>query len=244
MRSIPFKKPALRIHWNRGGLSMAMLGALFAFDFLTACSGESSGSTKGGDAQRKRAMPVTASSVEIQTVPVQLRAVGNVQAYSTVSISAQISGELISVHFKEGQEVKKGDPLFTIDPRPFEAQLNQAKANLAKDQAQLGNALNQAERNASVVDKGYVSRDQYDQLVANAAALKASVQADKAAVENAQLQLQYCFIKSPINGYTGQLKVHQGNIVKANDNANPMVVINQVSPVYVAFCVPERNLQT
>lgn len=219
-----------------------LAGATLVLPFLAGCPEDTAGKSVSNGSRKEIAVPVTVSVVENKAVPVQVPGVGNVQAYSTVAIKSQVEGVLTSVHFKEGEAVREGDLLFTIDPRPFEAQLNQAKANLARDEIQLDNAERQVERNASVVEKGYVSRDQYDQLVANAAALKAIVQADRAAVENAELKLKYCYIRSPINGYTGQLKVHQGNLVKANDNDNPMVIINQVSPIFVTFFVPERYL--
>jgi len=142
----------------------------------------------------------------------------------------------------EGQYVQVGQLLFTIDSRSFEAQLEQAQGNLAKDQAQLQNAIAEMERNAAVVEKGYVSREQYDQAVAAANALKASVSADEAVVKNAQLQVEYCFIRSPINGLVGAVQIDPGNLVKANDATTTLVVINQIQPIYVGFYVPERNL--
>lgn len=221
---------------------MLML-AVVLLVLVAGCSGgETAKSSKSEDVRRKIAVPVTVSTAVERTVPVQLRAVGNVEAYATVSIKAQVSGELTGVHFKEGQEVKKGDMLFTIDPRPFEARLKQMEANLAKSRAQLMNARKQAERYAAVVKKGYVAEEQYDQVVANAAALEATAKADEAAVENARLELRYTSIRSPITGYTGNLMVHAGNIIKAVDNEKPIVTINQVHPINVSFSVPEQNL--
>jgi multidrug efflux system membrane fusion protein len=184
---------------------------------------------------------VTAGTVIQKTVPVQVRAIGNVEAYSTISVKSQIEGILTRVHFKEGQDVNKGDLLFTIDPRPYEAALKQAEANLAKDTAQLENARVEVTRYAELVKKGYVAQEQYDQIRTNAAALEATVNADKALVENARLQLRYCFIYSPITGRTGNLMADQGNLIKANAD-NPMVTINQIQPVYVTFSVPEQYL--
>lgn len=209
--------------------------ALSAF----ACSRDSSAK---GRAQSKPEVPVTVSTAIQKDVPVQIKAIGKVQAYSTVTVKAQVPGELLSVHFKEGQDVKKGDLLFTVDPRPFEAQLKQAEANLARDRAQLANAKKQTERYGTVVSKGYVSQDQYDSISANASALDATVRAGEAAVENAKLSLKYCYIRSPIDGCAGELKVHAGNVVKANDEALPLVTINQVGPIFVTFSVPEQNL--
>jgi len=224
------------------GLSKSVIaGVMFLFTvwmtlFLTCSCG------KSGQPVKKEGMPVTVSTVIQKTVPVQLRAIGNVEAYSTVSVKSQIGGELIRIHFKEGQDVKKGDILFTIDPRPYEAALKQAEANLARDTAQLENARVDARRYGELVSKGYVAQQQYDQIQTNAAALEATVLADKAAVENAKLQLSYCFIHFPIDGRTGSLLSHQGDMIKANAD-NPMVVINQIQPIYVTFSIPEQHLQ-
>ena len=190
---------------------------------------------------KKPPAPVTAAAVIQKTVPVQISAIGNVEAYSTVSVKSQIGGELIRVHFREGQDVKKGDLLFTIDPRPYEAALKQAEANLAKDTAQLENAREEVRRYAELVKKGYVAQQQYDQIRTNAAAFEATVNADKAFVENAHLQLKYCFIYAPITGRTGNLMANQGNLIKANADT-AMIVINQIQPIYVTFSVPEQNI--
>jgi len=234
---------------NPGGFFFAFflhaccaLALIFVFSFISACSGDVNGKPKTTDPRKKMAVPVTVAPAVAKPVPVQVRTIGNVQAYATVLIRSRVGGELIAVHFKEGDEVKSGDLLFTIDTRPFEATLKQAEANLAKNRAQLEHARKQAERYASVVKKGYVSEDQNDQILANAAALEAAVRADEAAVENARLDLKYCSIRSPLNGVTGQLKVDKGNLVKTSDNDNPMVTIKQTSPIYVVFSIPETNL--
>ncbi len=205
---------------------------------LTSCSRHPPG--QAGDA--RPAVPVRVAKAVSKTVPVQVQAVGTVQAYNTVSVLAQVSAELQTVHFEDGQHVKTGDLLFSLDARPFQAALDQAQANLAKDQAQLKNAQVELKRNASVVEKGYVSQEQYDQAVASAAALQATVQADQAAIETARLQFEYCTIHSPVDGVMGAALVNAGNIVKANDTGNPLVVVNQVRPIYVAFFVPQKYL--
>lgn len=189
----------------------------------------------------KQIAPVTAAAVIQKTVPVQINAIGNVEAYSTVGIKAQAGGELIQVSFKEGQDVIKGDLLFSINQRPYEAALRQAEAGLARDIVQMNNAGEEVRRYAELVKKGYVSRQQYEQIRTNAAALEATVNADKALVENARLQLEYCSVYSPISGRTGSLIVSQGNLIKANSD-NPLVVINQIQPVYVSFSLPEKYL--
>src|SRR4030043_1203008 len=202
---------------------------------LTACNQGKSQPPK------KPPVPVTAVVVEQKTVPVQILTIGNVEAYSTVSVTSQIGGILTRVHFKEGQDVNRGALLFTIDPRPYEAALKQAEANLAKDNAQLENARKEVRRYAGLVQKGAGARGQYDQISTNAASFEAIVNADMAVVENAHLQLKYCYIYSPITGRTGNLIADEGNLIKANADT-AMVVINQVQPIYVTFSVPEQNL--
>lgn len=170
--------------------------------FLFSCSG------KKAELPKVQAVPITAATVIQKTVPVQIRAIGNVEPYSTVGVKVEIGGELLRVHFKEGQDVSKGDLLFTIDPRPYEAALKQAEANLAKDTAQLVNAKVDVGRYADLVKKGYVAQQQFDQVTTNFATLESTVNADKAMVENARLQLKYCYIYSPITGRTGGLVVN------------------------------------
>jgi len=186
-------------------------------------------------------VPVRVTTAFTRSVPVQVRVIGNGEAFSTVSIKSQVNAELMEVHFHEGQFVKKGDLLFTLDRRPFDAALHQAEANLARDQAQLELADVQAKRYVKLYEYGVTPKEQADQMQANADALKAAVLADKAAAEFAKLQLQYCFIYSPIDGRTGTLMVHVGNLVKAND-VPVLVVINQVTPMYVAFSPAEEVL--
>lgn len=196
----------------------------------------SSGRARGGEA-----VPVTVATAVQKNVPVQIRAVGNVEPYSTVSIKSQVTGVITQAHFKEGQDVKKGQLLFTIDPRPLEAALKQAEANLARDAAQLNNWREQVKRYRELVDKQYVSKEQYDQIKTNADAAEAVVDADKAAVDNAKVQLSYCYIYSPVNGRVGSLLVNEGNLVRVNDGT-PLLVINQLVPINVTFSVPEQYL--
>ncbi len=187
-----------------------------------------------------RTVPVAAATVAQQDVPLQILAIGNIETINAVSIKALVGGEVQGVFFKEGQDVKKGDLLFQIDPRPYDAALKQAAATLARDVAQAKNAAEQAKRYEILVQKDYVSRDQYDQLRANADALAAAVDADKANVENSRLQLAYCTIRSPINGRVGSVLINKGSVVKANDLV--MLTINQMAPIYATFSVPEQNL--
>jgi multidrug efflux system membrane fusion protein len=163
-----------------------------------------------------------------------------VQAYATVIVKSKVGGEIVRVHFTEGQDVKKGELLFTIDPRPYESALKQAEANLERDLARAKNAQEDARRYEFLIQKGVVARQQYEKFRTDADALEATVLADRAAVENAKIQLGYCFIHSPIDGRTGSLIVQQGNIIKAEDIT--LVVINQVIPIDVTFSVPEQFL--
>ncbi|OGP86132.1 MAG: efflux transporter periplasmic adaptor subunit [Deltaproteobacteria bacterium RBG_16_54_11] len=186
------------------------------------------------------AIPVMADTVAQKAVPVAIHAIGNCQAYSTVAVKSMVGGEISQVHFTEGQDVGKGDLLFTIDPRPFQTALKQAEATLERDRVQAENAKINAQRYEVLIAKQAVSRQQYDQFRTNAEALEATVRVDEAAVENAKILLGYCFIRSPIDGRTGNLLVTGGNIIKANDIT--LITINQIRPIYVAFSVPEQNL--
>jgi multidrug efflux system membrane fusion protein len=187
-----------------------------------------------------RIVPVIAENADQKDIPLQLKIIGNVEPFNAVTVKALVGGEIAGVYFKEGQEVKKDALLFKIDPRPYEAALKQAEASLARDVAQAKNAEEQAKRYAILVQKDYVSKDQYDQLRANADALLAAVDADKANVENNRLQLAYCTIRSPINGRAGSVLVNTGNVIKANDIA--LTTINQMAPIYVTFSIPEQSL--
>lgn len=203
--------------------------------FLPACSKEKK------EQSIKIAVPVTVESVIQKAVPVQIHAIGNVEAYSSVSIKSRVSGELTHVYFREGQDINKGDMLFTIDSAPFKTALESAQANLVKDTALAKKAEEDVRRYTELYRDELVSRSHYEQIFSTAEALKATVESGKAAVENASLQLNYCSISAPISGRTGSLLVNEGNLIKANDD-KPMLVINQMQPIYVRFSVPEQNL--
>jgi multidrug efflux system membrane fusion protein len=184
---------------------------------------------------------VTTARAEQRAVPVTVPAVGTVEAMSSVQIRSQVTGQLTAVHFTEGRDVRQGDPLFSLDPRPFQAVLQQAQAVLERDMATLKNAQAQQSRADALFQRGLLARDQYESLRASAAASNATVDADKAAVETARLNLKYTEITAPISGRTGALGAHVGDLVRANDT-NPLVVINQLAPIYVTFSVPGRVL--
>jgi multidrug efflux system membrane fusion protein len=183
---------------------------------------------------------VTVATVQQRTTPVAVPSFGTVEAYADVEVRAQATGILEQVHFTEGQMVKKGDRLLAIDPRQPQANLKLAQANLEKDQAQLKNAEREAARQTELLQKGFASQDVYDQAITSVETLQAAVSADKAAIENAALQLDYCSICSPVDGCAGRLLIHRGNLVKANDAS--VVTIRQVDPIYVSFWVQEQHL--
>jgi multidrug efflux system membrane fusion protein len=223
--------------WMKGhfqSLFIGILGLLFLAAFSSGCSNEKSKNTVSAP------IPVIVSTTSQKTVPVQLRAIGNVEAHSTVMVKSKVGGELVRVYFTEGQDVKKGDLLFTIDPRPYDAALKQAEANLQRDLAKAKSASEDARRYESLIQRQVVSPQQYEKVRSDADALEATVVADRAAVENAKIQLDYCSIRSPIDGRTGSLIVKQGNIIKADDVH--LVVINQIIPIDVSFSIPEQFL--
>ena len=187
------------------------------------------------------AVPVTVAVAIEKSVPVTLKAVGTVEAYNSVAVKALINGQITHVFLKEGKNVKKGSRLFKIDPRELTATLNQMKATLVKDEAALANAIAQEKRYADLLKKHYISEEQYAQIRTDRDSLRAVVEADKAAVENAKVQLHYTDIRSPIDGKTGRVLIQEGNIVKANDTI-PLVIINQFKPIYVVMAIPERYL--
>ena len=205
---------------------------------LAGCAGKDA--VQAAKPQSAPGAPVKIATASSRTMPVELLAIGNVEAISSVSIKAQISGQLMRVHFKEGDFVKKGQLLFTIDRAPFDAALRQAEGTLAKDEAQSLNSKLDAERYAGLGKQGVVSKQQVDAAGAAANAMAATVAADKAAVEAAKINLEYTAIYSPINGRTGTVGVKEGNLVKAND-VPILVTINQIEPIYVSFAIPERQ---
>jgi multidrug efflux system membrane fusion protein len=184
---------------------------------------------------------VTVATAEVRSVPYTLTANGTVEPLESVAVQPQVSGPIVEVAFQEGDEVRQGQVLFRIDPRPFQAALAQAEAALARDLVQAQNAAREAERYAALVSKGYVTASQADQLRAAAAAQEAVVASDRAAVEAARLNLSYATIRAPISGRTGALMAKVGNVVRA-PNPTPLVQINQLQPVLVRFTVPGRTL--
>jgi membrane fusion protein, multidrug efflux system len=263
---------ASRVASRAIAITVLVLVAMLATTACNTASKEADGPTpgkgKGGRRGDGGPVPVLVTTVQQKDVPINIDVIGNVEAYSTISVKAQVGGQLTYVGFQEGDFVKKNDHLFTIDPRPYQAALNQAKANLARDNA----ALTQAQANLAkdmanakyaraeagryeeLVGQGIVSKEQADQIGSNADALGQSVAADKAAiesakaqivastaaVENAQVQMSYTTIQSPIDGRTGNLAVKQGNIVAPN--TTELMTITELQPIYVTFSIPEAQL--
>lgn len=211
---------------------------LIVADGRTAKSAKEGGKGKGGGGA---AVPVTVARVLQETVPVRINAIGNVEAFSTVQVKARVDGQIIAVNVREGAAVKKGDVFFRIDPRPFEAALRQAEANALRDTAARDHTQSQEKRYLELLQKNFISKDAYAQIRTNAATAEATAKASQAALENARLNLEYCTIRSPLDGYVGRVLLQAGNMVRAND-LNPLLVINQVRPIYVNFAVPEQNL--
>lgn len=212
------------------------------FASLRSIVGGLGGNGKAGGGQRgPQAAPVRLATAETRDVPVVVRTIGTVLANSVVNIKSQIDGPLLTANFKEGQMVRKGDLLFQIDPLPFEATVRQSEAQMARDQAQLASAQADSERAVMLADRGIVSAQQRDQLVANAKALAATVEADMAALDRAKLNLGYTKIYSPIDGKTSAYIVYPGNQVRANDQAG-LITITEIQPVKITFNLPQANL--
>jgi multidrug efflux system membrane fusion protein len=185
--------------------------------------------------------PVVVSQATRKTIPVALRAIGNVESTAAVSVRSRVAGQILSVHIKDGANLVAGQTLFTIDPEPFRIALEQAEAQLARDKALLEKANNDLARYSKLVDKEYVTREQYESASSQAASQAATIQLDEAMVKNARLDLSYCTIGSPIAGRAGSINLRAGNLVKANEDP-PLVTILKVRPVFVTFSVPEKFL--
>jgi multidrug efflux system membrane fusion protein len=187
------------------------------------------------------AIPVSVATATQKDVPMRVVAIGNVEPLTTVALKARVDGQIVAVKFKEGQEVRKGEILFQIDARPFASALKQTEANALRDAAARDQARSQERRYQELLAKNFVSKEAYAQIATNAQTAEAAVKASEAARESARLNLEYCTISAPIDGFVGKVLLQVGNMVKAND-VNSLVVINQVRPVYVSFAVPEQTL--
>jgi len=213
------------------------VGGCASEDAAATASARTGGRGAGGGG----AVPVTVAPVIRKSVPLEITVIGAAEPFSSVAIRSQITGQLNTVTFTEGDDVKAGQVLFTLDKRPLEAAVEQSQANLDRDVAQAANAAAQFKRYQDLADRGIATKEQVDTARTSMTALNATVNADKAALENAQVQVQYATITATISGRTGALQVHEGNLVRANDTT-PLVVINQIAPISVTFAIPEARL--
>jgi membrane fusion protein, multidrug efflux system len=215
------------------------LPALLAVCALAGCSDKNN-----AQAEAKKtppAIPVLVAQAVEKPMPLRLHAIGNVETVASVAVKARVDGQIIRAYVRDGQDVAKGDLLFQLDPKPYESQLAQARANLAQSQAQLEYLSGQEKRYQELLAQNFVSREGYAQVASNFHATEASVNAAAAAVESARVNLAYTTIRAPIGGRAGKVLLSEGNLVKGNDT-NALVVINQISPIYVSFAVPEQHL--
>ena len=219
-----------------GGVGLLVLAAVLFAYFGAEIRANERKAPKGPPA-----VPVSVAQVVLEVVPFRLQAIGNVEAFSTVALKARVDGQIVEVGFKEGEEVARGRVLFKIDPRPYEAAMRQAEANALRDAAARDQARSQERRYQELLEKNFVSKEAYAQIRTNAATAEATAKASEAALDNAKLNLEYCTIHAPIEGYAGKIQIQMGNLVRAND-VNSLVVINQVHPIYVNFAVPEQRL--
>lgn len=216
--------------------TVCIAGILALSALLAGCS-----DGKSAKGREKRPVPVSVAQVEAGNVPIRLTAVGNVEPYQSAAVKTQVGGLIVEQPVRDGQEVKGGDVLFVIDPRPFQAALKDAQGKLERDQAQLKKAEDDLVRYTGLKQQNVVSQQQYDQAYTDARSLRASIKLSEAAIEQAKLQLEYSVIRAPFAGRVGAVLVNAGNVIKANDDRN-LLVINQIQPVYVSFSVPEQYL--
>ncbi|MBI4694868.1 MAG: efflux RND transporter periplasmic adaptor subunit [Gammaproteobacteria bacterium] len=222
---------------------LSLMGGLVCLCLAAALAGCDKSRANAPDkaATPKPLVPVTIATAERRTVPLELDAIANVEALTSVAVKARVDGHIERVGFADGADVAAGQILFEIDRRPFEAALRQAEATQKRDAAQLENARSLEQRNRALLEKHFITQETYTPLKNNVEIFAATVEMDRAAVEAARLQLEYCTIRAPFAGRAGKVLIQAGNLVKANDT-NPLVVIDQVTPIYVAFAVPERFL--
>jgi multidrug efflux system membrane fusion protein len=207
---------------------------------LTGCGSQSTKSAKAS--APPPAVPVGVATVKQGNFNVYITGLGSVEAFNTVSLKTRIDGQIMEVKFREGQDVKAGDMLIVVDPRPYQVALDQAKANLAKDQAQLVNAKAQFERNKVLYEQGVIAKQDLDTLEASFGTYEGTIEADKAAIKNAELNLVYCYIKSPVDGRVGLRQVDPGNYITAA-SGTVMLVVTQLHPISLVFTIPEDQLQ-
>lgn len=234
-------RPSKRVFFALVLVAVLAAGGAATYLVKDSRAKESKESSAKGVGKGPGTAPVMVVAASEQTIPVVVQAIGNVEAFTTVALKARIDGQILAVNFQEGKAVKKGNILFRIDPRPFEAALKQSEAQALRDVASRDQAASQERRYQELLDKNFVSKDAYAQFRTNAATAEATSRASQAALENAKLNIEYTVIRAPIDGYVGRALLQAGNMVKANDTIS-LVVINQVKPVYVNFAIPEQQL--
>ncbi|HZD45057.1 MAG TPA: efflux RND transporter periplasmic adaptor subunit, partial [Acidobacteriaceae bacterium] len=222
-------------------LVILALAGVITWRTITAKREAAAAAAKKQHAMANLAVPVQVASVRQETVPIYLTGLGTITPYYSVTIIPRVTGELTNVYFREGQDVRKGAELMTIDPRPYQATLDQAKGQLARDQAQLENNQAEFNRYKALYDQGVVSKEQSDSMQSNLGQFVGAIKSDQAAIESAQLNINYCHIKSPIDGKVGLRKVDPGNLITANTTQT--LIVNQFRPIAVYFTLPEDQLQ-
>ncbi len=230
---------AAHVYVRRGPLSARLLLCTVVAAFAADC-GQRGGGPPQPPAGAAQSPPVRVATATAEDLPVELREVGRVETYNTVTVRSRVEGQITAIHFTDGQQVSTGDLLVTIDPRPFQAAVDQAQANLARDQAQAVEARKKAQQFEEAYQRKAAAEVDRDQARANSQAADATVQADQAALEAARLQLEFSSIRSPLDAKAGDRMVDLGNIVTAN--VTPLVLLNQIKPIYVTFSAPERHL--
>jgi membrane fusion protein, multidrug efflux system len=239
----PVSPPEPKRHRLRTALIFLVLAAVVGFFIWRIVTANDQANKKAAAQQAamaNRAVPVQVATVQRKQMPIYITALGTVTPFYTVTIKARVTGELMRVNFKEGQDVKKGDELMTIDPRPYQATLDQARGQLARDQAQLRDAEAEYNRYRALYNEGVVSKEQVDSMQANFGNYEGAIKADQAAIDADALNVTYCHITSPIDGRVGLRLVDPGNIITAN--TTNLIVVNQFQPIAVVFTVPEDQL--
>lgn len=230
-------------HFNHFTLrrSLAAFLAATAFAALTGCGDKPAGQGAAGAGKRgSAAAPVYVAQAKTKVVPLVIEAIGAVEPIRTTTIRSQVTGTLVKIAIKEGQTVKEGDLLFEIDPRPFENALRSAEADLQKAKVQLETARTQVARYRSLTTDQMVSKEQFEKISDSARSLESEVQSDESRLSTARLQLEYCSIRAPLSGRTGNIPVHEGDLVRVNEAGGLLVTIHQISPIYVTFGVPQQ----
>lgn len=216
-----------------------LAGTLAGLALLLTISG--CGNGQDSAPTEPKAVPVTVARAVQRPVPVVVRAVGNVEPLASVAIKSQVGGIITEQSVTDGQDVKQGDPLFLVDPRPFDLAVREAQSKLERDQVLLDKANADLKRYSALIEKSMIAQEQYDQTYATAKSLENTIRLNQAVLERSRLEQEYSAIRSPISGHVGIVQIHKGNVISANDDRT-LCVINQLEPIHISFAVPERYL--